>query len=703
MLLQVKKFTRITLHKCNLMLKFNQGVGKIKTRFIISSIIALSLTGLPSMAYMTPEVNALYQQACSAEYQNDLPTAVEKLKQAISLSQKDSLLYTKLAGIYTELGAYDRALDAYSKVIELKPDDAFVYISVGSIYETQGKYNEALAAYNKATEIFPEYKYNYLNIANVKYQMQDYKSASETYDKFLNIYPQHREARENIAAAYLMQNLPDKAVNEYSVLYNKNSSVFKDYANYGIALVKTGDYTKGVEMLEQAIERDPENTSCHVNLAFAYQELDKNEQALEQYQIAFKQLPNLHSIRLDYANLLADMNKNAEAVEQYNIYIKNYPTDTRAFKNLAIVYKRMNNADMAITYYEKALAQTPNDIDIKKDLASCYHARKDYSLALKYYDDILKSNPNDLDVKANKAIALHALEFYSQAIPLYEELLAVKPNSTLDANLTKALVSQGHVYLDNKDYSKAIDTFEKCITRDRENDYAYYGLAKAYRGMELNEQAGEMYEKAIALNPDKTLYSNEYGEFISTLYSQQVNVANISNDVIPEISLSYEDDNSTAQLDMVKNQDLIATGDESYRTKNFDNAIKNYQEALKINPNDEVTLLKLGNIYKDKNDNKSAMDFYKKAIIVNPEYQDGWFNLGLVYVTENNFVEAKKAFNKVIELNPEYAYAYYALAYAAEVENNKIEAVKYYKSFLQYNKDTGMVSQVQSKIRSLEK
>ena len=121
------------------------------------------MTGVPAYSYMTPEVNALYQQACSAEYQNNLPDAIEKLKQAIALSGKDSLLYTKLAGIYSEIGEYDKALATYSKAIQLKPDDAFVYISVGSIYETQGKYDDAYAAYHKALQLFPEYKYNYLN------------------------------------------------------------------------------------------------------------------------------------------------------------------------------------------------------------------------------------------------------------------------------------------------------------------------------------------------------------------------------------------------------------------------------------------------------------------------------------------------------------------------------------------------------------
>lgn len=653
---------------------------------------------------MSPEVNSLYQQACSAEYQNNIPDAIEKLKKAISLSGNDSLLYTKLAGIYSDIGEYEKALEAYSKVIELKPDDAFVYISVGSIYETQGKYKEAIAAYNKAMQIFPEYKYNYLNIANVQYKMQDYKSAMTTYNRFLEIYPQHWEARESLAAVYLSQNMPEKAVAEYTALYNKNTSNFKDYANYGIALVKTGDYSKGSEILEKAVELDPDNTSCHISLALAYQELDNNDLALEQYAIVFKQLPNLHSIRLDYANLLADMNKNTEALEQFKLYAEHYPNDARAYKNMAIVYKRTNDIDSAITNFEKALTYKASDMDIKKDLASCYHAKKDYISALKYYDEVLKAKPDDIDVKTNKAFALHALEQYDDAIALYEDVLTVKDNPTVKSNLTKAIVAEGFVCLNAKNFSKASEYFQKAVSKNSADDYAYYGLAKAYRGLELNEKAGEMYEKAIALNPDKALYSSEYGDFISALYSSQVNVSDTAVEELPDIALNDNGEIRTTQpLDLKKNKDLIALGDENYRKKDFDIAVQNYQAALNINPSDEVTLLKIGNIYKMKNDNRGAADFYKRAIVVKPDYADGWFNLGLVYANEKNMPEAKKSFNKVIEINPEYAYAYYALAIAAETEDNKTDALKYYKAFLQYNKDVNNVADVQNKIRSLEK
>lgn len=171
------------------------GSGTIRNQLLISALVSLALSEF-LLAHMTAEANSLYQQACSAEYQQDYKTAAEKLNQALQIVSDDPMLLTKLAGIYSEMDEYDKALEIYTKVLELRPSDAFVYISIGSIYENQGKYLEALQAYNKAMEIFPNYKYNYLNIANVQYQLRDYKSAIDSYNKFLSTYSQHWEARE---------------------------------------------------------------------------------------------------------------------------------------------------------------------------------------------------------------------------------------------------------------------------------------------------------------------------------------------------------------------------------------------------------------------------------------------------------------------------------------------------------------------------
>lgn len=653
------------------------------------------LSGTGVMA-MSPEANSLYQQACSAEYKSDYKTAIDKLTEALSVSGGDVMIYTKLAGLYSETGDFEKALETYKKVAELKPDDGYIYISIGSIYENTGDYKKALEAYNKVMELCPEYLYNYLNIANVCYQLRDYENAIENYNKFLSTYSQHKEARENLAASYLNSKNYKNAVNEYTNLYDKNPAAFKDYFNYGLALFETSDYEKASHFLEKAIEVDPENSAAHINLALSYQELGKNDLALSQYDVVFRQQPSLHSIRFDYGNLLADMGKEEAAVENYKIYISNYPDDARAYQNIGIVYKRLNQIDNAIASYTKALElqKDKRNIEVVEDLAQCYHTKKDYANALKYYDEVLLAKPSDFNIRYNRAIVLHAQGKYNDAIAVYNNLLKEKDDSAVKNNLALALTALGGEYLNAKNYSLAVETYEKAIDNGANNSDAYFNLAKAYRACDVNDKASEYYEKAIAMAPDKQEYSEEFAEFISATNQPQT-AESIGE--IKQITLSVEPENSD------KYKDLVAKGDENYNNKSYDESLKNYQEALKLNPSDEVTLLKTGNVYKLKNDNKNAINFYKKAIVVNPSYSDGWFNLGLVYANEGNNSKAKECFHRVIGLNPNYGYAYYALALAYEQDGNNKEALNNYKIFLTHNKDEAVADTIRQKIKELEK
>lgn len=667
-------------------------------------MMVLALTGLPSKAYMSGEANLFYQQACTLEYQHNYEAAAEKVLQAIQLTGDDAMLYTKLAGLYTELGKYEEALSAYQKVSKLRPNDAFIFISIGNIYQTKGDYKESLAAYESALKIFPEYKYNYLNIANVQYQLGEYKSGVDNYQKFLSAYPQHKEARENLANSYFAAGDSQNAVNQYALIYEKDVTGFKYFANYGLALFKLENYGKAVEMLEKAVEIDAENTSAHVSLALAYQEIGKNDLSLAQYQVVFTQEPKLHSLRLDYANLLAEMSKNAEAIEQYKIYTENFPDDVRGLKNLAILYQREKNYDSAIASYEKAILKDSEDLTLKKELANCYHAKKDYQNALKYYDAVLAADSKDLQVKTNKAIVLHALNRYEDAIALYEQILNWNDSEIVKDNLMNALIAQGNIDLKVSNYTKATEHFDKAVSLGTKDSEAYFGLARAYRACKLNDKAAEYYEEAINMSPDKQIYSEEYAEFIASTQNHNVQstVVVSENMELPAVSIVDDESAEQAALDKERNKDLILIADESYKKKSYDDAIRNYQAALKINPSDEVTLLKIGNTYKIQNDNEKAIDFYKKSIFVNPSYADGWFNLGLVYASNNDINGSKECFNRVLSINPKYAYAYYALAVANETEKNNAEAVKNYRLFLENNTDERQVAPVLDKIKSLE-
>ena len=254
--------------------------------------------------------------------------------------------------------------------------------------------------------------------------------------------------------------------------------------------------------------------------------------------------------------------------------------------------------------------------------------------------------------------------------------------------------------------------------------YAYFGLAKIYRAQGNNTKAAENYEKAISLDPDRTAYSAEYSDFISSLYTPKSIVTTTVKpkeitpvSVIEETPAQAEEPkkedpekevvvpmDTVSSITMKQNEDLIEEGDKNFKNNNFEAAIKNYQDALQLIPNDAVTLLKIGNIYQMQEDNTKAVNYYQKAIIVNPDYTDGWFNLGLAYANENNLIESQKSFERVIALDSDYnfGYAYYALGRAFESQGKNTEAIKNYKLFIKHNNDKDMIENAQEQIKQLQ-
>ncbi|MCR5261768.1 MAG: tetratricopeptide repeat protein, partial [Candidatus Gastranaerophilales bacterium] len=238
------------------------------------------------------------------------------------------------------------------------------------------------------------------------------------------------------------------------------------------------------------------------------------------------------------------------------------------------------------------------------------------------------------------------------------------------------------------------------IAKNVSDGYVYFSLAQCYRACDLNDRATEYYEKAINISPDKIQYSKEFAEFISESNKSVEQPA--GDGTIKEISLSMDNAQAADAANDRQYKELVLSGDANYKSKNYDESVKNYREALKLKPADEETLLKLGNIYKIKDDNKTALSYYKKSIVVNPNYSDGWFNLGLVYAAEKNNNKAKECFHRVIALNPNYGYAYYALGIAYEQDGNKGEALNNYKIYLTHNPDESTKQTVEQKIKELE-
>lgn len=92
-------------------------------------------------------------------------------------------------------------------------------------------------------------------------------------------------------------------------------------------------------------------------------------------------------------------------------------------------------------------------------------------------------------------------------------------------------------------------------------------------------------------------------------------------------------------------------------------AKREYQEAIRLNPNLAEAHNRLANIYEMTNRRLKAIEEYKRAIKLNTAFARAHYNLGIVYSKAGKPNEAKQEFEKATKIDPDFAPARQALRY----------------------------------------
>ncbi|MBI5787558.1 MAG: tetratricopeptide repeat protein [Candidatus Schekmanbacteria bacterium] len=125
-------------------------------------------------------------------------------------------------------------------------------------------------------------------------------------------------------------------------------------------------------------------------------------------------------------------------------------------------------------------------------------------------------------------------------------------------------------------------------------------------------------------------------------------------------------------------------------------------EELEISPvsDKRIPLLAMGqNYFKDKKLD-DAIKSYKRALEEDPELLEAYNNLGVIYTQKGWFKSAIKNFKMAIKNNPYYADAHFNLAILYEKQTDNKQALVHYLKFIEYAqpKHRQLVEQVQKHI-----
>lgn len=112
------------------------------------------------------------------------------------------------------------------------------------------------------------------------------------------------------------------------------------------------------------------------------------------------------------------------------------------------------------------------------------------------------------------------------------------------------------------------------------------------------------------------------------------------------------------KTDEEKKKEYIETGLKFANENEYEKAIKEFEKALKLFPNDEDSLFNLGFVYADMGDNVKAYESFKALINTNPKHIEAFNNLGLLFAKQGKFNDAVFVYEKGIEQNPAAALLY---------------------------------------------
>jgi tetratricopeptide (TPR) repeat protein len=109
---------------------------------------------------------------------------------------------------------------------------------------------------------------------------------------------------------------------------------------------------------------------------------------------------------------------------------------------------------------------------------------------------------------------------------------------------------------------------------------------------------------------------------------------------------------------------------------NYQQAIKDFNKAIELEPDDAYAYNHRGSTYSDLGNYQQAIKDFNKAIELKPDYSYAYNNRGIAYAALGNYQQAIKDFNKAIELKPDNSNAYGARGIAYGKLGNKQQEIK---------------------------
>ena len=337
--------------------------------------------------------------------------------------------------------------------------------------------------------------------------------------------------------------------------------------------------------------------------------------------------------------------------------IKKYPDDFTLNNLCGTVSAHLGREEKALKYFERAISIKPKASEPHVNIGYVFLKVDKPRRALSAFKNAINLSPENIEAHFGTSLALDKLEMYNKAI------LALKIAQKLQPKNPKAYYLLGNTYQKMKKLANARTAFEQAITLNPNFFEAQNNLGLVLLDEKKFEAASETFKKAIAINPkDSAAHCNLGNSLSSVDTNQAIQAYNRSLEINPN--------------DMRVHMNLIMLLIEKCKHRHVISACKN---AIRIDPQSEPIIFKLGEFLLECGKKKVALEVFKKASFTSCEPAISCNKIATHLITRGYLDDATHFVKMATGHDPQLANSYTNLGLINQIKGEIEKAEQLYK------------------------
>lgn len=410
---------------------------------------------------------------------------------------------------------------------------------------------------------------------------------------------------------------------------------------YAEVLVYQNKFGAAADILKKLADDDV-NSQLLFKAAMLYQKAGDNKQSLAMLDKLEQHNKNDEDILIAKQQIYLKMNDVDGAVNVAKQLIASNPGDGKYYSNLADIYDNNNQPDKALAVYQKALKDFPEEPTLQYGIASYYKKVKDVAMYDKYMR-LTILNPGFDDETQTVILRTYLDEISRDSLrkPKGEDL--AQQLATMHPDNPQVVSLYGQVLSRNGENEKAAVQFKKALDADPARFNIWQELLQVYLNVNDADSLIVYSKKAMRYFPNQAIvhYLNGAGYFNKKEYTEAVKSYNRAIALQP-------DDNILLLADMYS-----SLGDAFNSLKEYHHADSSYEKSLRLNSNNASVLNNYSyylSLRGERLDDAERMS--KRSLELRPDEATFLDTYAWVLYKKGEYAKAKEWMEKAMKANP---------------------------------------------------